>query len=436
MTSSENDNFQQTQLAKLPLEMIPLKNTSLDRNSSHHSLEIKKVIGILKSRCSAIQHYSQYSADGSEPSFSLSNSDALSSLLLANRYKNVYDLDVITDENNIKRLLSLPYNSMEKVSMLIHRIGNTFLIDDLNLPSDLSSILRQGLLENSEKDNSRVNEDSNQKNQLTFNRLLNCSTKSTIESQLVETDNDPDDKFSKSLPKRPVAWNFDAIKFLIGSSLPVFSNPEHPTVSIFPSDVREPITVLTALDCWLDNLICSVPELAICFHLDGAVQRYDLIRTDEIPNMKGSEFFPGQIKTVASRLLKFLQENATKQGHTYWLYKCPDSDKVRIFDLTAEYFNHKNPITKSIVALMKRVAGELIHSKEGRTKYPKTIKSLISTCLSMIDKDHDPETFCDMSFMMSHLLINDHENRIDASAKITSPMVLREEFPLCFPIKN
>ena len=33
-----------------------------------------------------------------------------------------------------------------------------------------------------------------------------------------------------------------------------------------------PINVLTGLDYWLDNLMCNVPEVAMCYHLDGVVQ--------------------------------------------------------------------------------------------------------------------------------------------------------------------
>ena len=36
--------------------------------------------------------------------------------------------------------------------------------------------------------------------------------------------------------------------------------------------MSKPITVLTGLDYWLDNLMCNVPELAMCFHIDGIVQ--------------------------------------------------------------------------------------------------------------------------------------------------------------------
>lgn len=37
-------------------------------------------------------------------------------------------------------------------------------------------------------------------------------------------------------------------------------------------DMNTPINVLTGLDYWLDNLMCNVPEVAMCFHMEGIVQ--------------------------------------------------------------------------------------------------------------------------------------------------------------------
>ena len=37
-------------------------------------------------------------------------------------------------------------------------------------------------------------------------------------------------------------------------------------------DATKPINILTGLDYWLDNLICNVPELAMCYHTEGIVQ--------------------------------------------------------------------------------------------------------------------------------------------------------------------
>ena len=80
--------------------------------------------------------------------------------------------------------------------------------------------------------------------------------------------------------------------------------------------MEKPITVLTGLDYWLDNLMCNVPELAMCFHVDGVVQvstmclkydylymdcmcshllhpqRYETVKTEDIPNLQSSQFSP------------------------------------------------------------------------------------------------------------------------------------------------
>lgn len=43
-------------------------------------------------------------------------------------------------------------------------------------------------------------------------------------------------------------------------------------VSFVFRDMQTPINVLTGLDYWLDNLMSSVPEVAMCYHLNGIVQ--------------------------------------------------------------------------------------------------------------------------------------------------------------------
>lgn len=43
------------------------------------------------------------------------------------------EVDVISNAENIKRLLELPYASNCTISMMIHRIGNTLLIDDFDI---------------------------------------------------------------------------------------------------------------------------------------------------------------------------------------------------------------------------------------------------------------------------------------------------------------
>ena len=37
-------------------------------------------------------------------------------------------------------------------------------------------------------------------------------------------------------------------------------------------DSAQPVNVVTGLDYWLDNLMCNVPEVAMCYHHSGVVQ--------------------------------------------------------------------------------------------------------------------------------------------------------------------
>lgn len=36
--------------------------------------------------------------------------------------------------------------------------------------------------------------------------------------------------------------------------------------------MKKPINVLTGIDYWLDQLMCTVPEVVMCYHLNGIVQ--------------------------------------------------------------------------------------------------------------------------------------------------------------------
>ena len=62
---------------------------------------------------------------------------------------------------------------------------------------------------------------------------------------------------------------------LIDSDLPIFGsgNSRRPCISLRLRDARSPpISVLTGLDYWLDNLMSNVPEVAMCYHINGFVQ--------------------------------------------------------------------------------------------------------------------------------------------------------------------
>lgn len=98
----------------------------------------------------------------------------------------------------------------------------------------------------------------------------------------------------------------------------------------------------------------------MCYHLNGIVQKYELIKTEDLPHMEDSKFSPKVIRDVAQNILSFLKSNATKAGHTYWLFKGKDDDAVKLYDLsslcTADVMDEKgqNPFTVPVAMLLYR----------------------------------------------------------------------------------
>lgn len=127
-------------------------------------------------------------------------------------------------------------------------------------------------------------------------------------------------------------WKFHDLAFLVGSDIPIFGNKNHPAVTLRLTDSQE-INVLTGIDHWLENLMFSVPEVVMCFHINGIVEKYENISTDDIPKLAG--FDPEMIKTTAKSILSFLKSKCTEPGHTYWLFKEKNDDVVKLYDLSS-----------------------------------------------------------------------------------------------------
>ena len=103
-------------------------------------------------------------------------------------------------------------------------------------------------------------------------------------------------------------WEFRDLGVLVGSDIPIFGNSNHPAVTLRLSEKQE-INVLTGIDYWLENLMFSVPEVIMCFHINGIVQNYEHIKTDDIPKVAG--FNPDLIKDTAKSIISFLNSNCT-----------------------------------------------------------------------------------------------------------------------------
>ncbi|CAH0482446.1 unnamed protein product [Peronospora belbahrii] len=136
--------------------------------------------------------------------------------------------------------------------------------------------------------------------------------------------------------ERILKWKFNDLKMILGSQVLLFSNQEHPAVSLKLHDMDKELSLCTVLDYYLDNVISNIPELAICMHSKGFVRGYKLVETRQIPYMSdsGRPLFDVQdVSMNASMLLKFLQENCSRPNGTYWLHRKEGETSLRLYDV-------------------------------------------------------------------------------------------------------
>lgn len=371
----------------------------------------------------------------------------------------VGEVDVVSDAENIKQLLKLPYSAKSAISMVVHKVGNTLLLDEFDIQKYLlrksdddwkwlrSFILDHILAYGDEQQNFCLKERSREALQTKnlLSKFLYHSLKQTSDTDCDANEptfltsrpaslpiigpvlpepkieeNVPDPKSSHAF-NRNVVWTFEDIRMLIGTDMPIFGGPNRPCISLRLRDAAQPINVLTGIDYWLDNLMCNVPEVVMCYHLDGIVQKYEIIKTEDLPYLENSQFSPQVVRNVAQNILAFLKANATKAGHTYWLFKGRNDDVVKLYDLTTLYQNQNkaaektehpqqqrqqemNPFTVPVGMLLYSVARNMKNTLEHIS--PKTagnIRALLDNCIKLLPKEQYPQIVSSSHYILSDL---------------------------------
>ena len=359
----------------------------------------------------------------------------------------VGEVDVVSDAENIKNLLKIPYHKRGHISMMVHRIENTLLLDDFDIYKHLLRTaekewewLRKFFYENVERkivEEERTLYVKNKRRKALQQKSLVSKFlyHSLGPNESVENMTDDEEKITSEhgpvLPEpspstevpdpstfdhkynRNVVWTFEDIEMLIGTDMPIFGGGTHPCISLRLNDMNKPINVLTGIDYWLDNLMSNVPEVVMCYHLNGIVQKYELIKTEDLPCLDNSKFSPKLIRDVAQGILSFLKSNATKAGHTYWLFKGKDEEVIKLYDLTslcsAETIdNEQNPFTVPVAMLLYRVARNMKHSSEKRQ--PGTIRMLLKNCIRLLSDEKYPEIVTSSHYMLADLYVPSNTN--------------------------
>ena len=163
----------------------------------------------------------------------------------------------------------------------------------------------------------------------------------------------------------------------------------------------------------------------MCYHIDGIVQKYELIKTEDLPSIEGSKFSPKIVKNIAQNILPFLKSNAAKEGHTYWLFKGKNDDIVKLYDLTSlsqkdsgirskqtkdEETNGEgegepdNPFQTPVSLLLYRLARNMLESGNRDEEDPIT-RALLNNCIDLIDKSKFPHIATSAHFLLSELYV-------------------------------
>ena len=379
---------------------------------------------------------------------------------MAGRYPELLaDVDVVSSSKHIKKLLKTPFNMNSTYSMSVHRIKNSLFINDLDIPSfiklnqynkgDLSwlydlycsannvsneeevrpkkknkELSQQQLMQSkflyhsiaaSQEGIDRPTQNKNQSRESkrsssiclseTTEQLPTPLSSSTVQKSAVQADKTSQDFPSGSYYMHDVLWTFEDITMLVGSDLPIFGGGRYPAVSLRLHDASKPINILTGMDYWLDNLMCNVPELMMCYHLNGIVQKYETLKTAELPSMEGSQFSPNIIKDVAQNILSFLKANCTKEGHTYWLFKSNKEDVVKLYDLTsiAAENDSIDPFGTSVGFLLYKIAFNMYISCQRTEHNILKMVALLENCIKILWKERCKELLAMANFLLSDL---------------------------------
>ncbi|KAK2824418.1 hypothetical protein Q5P01_021593 [Channa striata] len=407
------------------------------------------------------------------------------------------DVDVVSDSENIKKLLKIPY-SKSHVSMAVHRVGRTLLLDELDIQELFMRSSQTGdwtwlkefyqrLIDQKWQRKKKSKEHWYQKailSKFLYYSINGNGAAEPVPDNLNEAEEEngaeefssswpttftstPPDVEESDAPKeesvsvdstfalgqvtsiqnvqeqnlltlfdegensqglkndfvRNIMWTFEDIHMLVGSNMPIFGGGRYPAVSLKLRDNNKPINILTGIDYWLDNLMCNVPELVMCFHVNGIVQKYEMIKTEDIPHLENSTFSTRVVKDIAQNILSFLKSNCTKEGHTYWLFKASGSDIVKLYDLTtlceeAEEEKCQNPFTLPVAVLLYKVASNLILKARQNRKHYGTIRTLLLNCIKLLDQERHPQIIASAHYMLSELFQLDEPLEEDAEESL------------------
>ena len=214
---------------------------------------------------------------------------------------------------------------------------------------------------------------------------------------------------SESPYRQAVHWKVGKMNLLLGSDLVIFrrgpqggsssNSNSSSTASLRLHDVRDECTSMVCLDYWLDNRINGVSETAICCHVDGLVQGYQVIST---PDLKKRAFEPEAVCRNGVRILEFIQSQCREDGATYCLVKKPTGElQLYKINSTRDARGDNSALAPAISGLYFRLAERIYDTlvygyesddeKKKRDSVRRARELYASTCDALIVDESSPE---------------------------------------------
>ncbi|RHY02121.1 hypothetical protein DYB36_008565 [Aphanomyces astaci] len=222
--------------------------------------------------------------------------------------------------------------------------------------------------------------------------------------ELTMTEHVPPSLLHLSSYQQLVRWQFNSMEMLLGSNTVIFKhkaddaseNVDTPTsVTLYD---RSTLNALACLDTWLDNVMNNLHQTAFCYHRDGHVQGYHMVRTEDLPFMQAPELFDAHaVFDNAQMILSFLQKHCVDEAQTYWVTKV--SDKVHLFQLPTNVFTTAD---HTVGMLCFQLANSIA------THDVRRAQRLYTKCIRMIDAKACPDVAAQACLALGTTLLRPH----------------------------
>ncbi|KAF0689692.1 Aste57867_18875 [Aphanomyces stellatus] len=235
--------------------------------------------------------------------------------------------------------------------------------------------------------------------------------------ELTMTESVPPSLLHPSSFQQLVRWQFNSMEMLLGSNTVIFKHNNAAVDAInndsdvaatsvrlqSDTDDATKLTSLVCLDTWLDNVMNNLHQTAFCFHRDGHVQGYQMVRTEDLPFVHDPSLFDAHaVFQNAQSILSFLQEHCVDEAQTYWLTKSPQTGRLHLFQLPTKVSSTADHTVGMLCfQLANSIASDAAHDV-------RRAQRLYSKCIQLVDAAACPDVVAQACLALATTFIRPH----------------------------